>query len=79
MEINMCENKCWCSICKNSIVVGQDFLVDYAYRSRTNVCFRCLIKWGDEVKKGKKSFEKLEKMTPKERREKVKLIKGLVS
>ena len=85
MPINFstCEHKCWCYFCHKEIVECQEYLRfdfhGYRQNERVNICFRCLIEIGKMMnnKTKIKIFEKLEKLTPKERKEKLKLIKFL--
>ena len=80
-NLRECENKCWCMFCQNPIIEGTKyFRYDFlAFRSskRLNICYRCLLEIGEIIKKDKKMFESLEKLTPKERKEKLKLTKFL--
>jgi len=80
-NITECEHICWCNNCKSPIVEGQKyFRFDFnAFRNnkRLNICHNCLIQIGELMKKDKKTFDKLAKLTPKERREKLKLTKFL--
>jgi len=76
-----CEHRCWCEFCKKPVIEGTKFFrydfSAYLRGKRLNICYKCLIEIGEIVKKDKKTFEKLEKMTPKERKEKLKLTKFL--
>jgi hypothetical protein len=76
-----CMNVCWCKCCGEKIVEGQDYF-RYNYRdgkfpARLNICYKCIISLSKEFKDKKKEFEALEKMSPKERKGKLILIKAL--
>ena len=76
-NLEICEHKCWCKLCKKPIIEGTKFLIFTAYRLRINICYKCLIEIGDLVSKEKETFDCLSKMPTKERKEKLKLTKFL--
>ena len=81
-EIIECEFACGCSMCGEAIIRGTKFFYDerksYHANHRINVCYKCLIKLGKEIEKEEKYFDELVAMKPKERNEKLKMIKGLM-
>jgi hypothetical protein len=80
-EMEICQNKCRCKFCEKEIIVGTKFFrydfISPRKNERLNICYKCLKEMAKAVE-GEEEIEKsLMKMTPKERKERINLIRGL--